>query len=68
MSNYLKKLEELKKMISGGSGNSTGSPSTEKETSGSAMSVLERIKAKIGYNISKGTREENIYIIKNIIG
>ena len=26
----------------------------------------KRIYAKIGYNISKGTREENIYIIKNL--
>lgn len=26
----------------------------------------QRIKAKVGYNISKGTREENIYIIKNL--
>ena len=28
--------------------------------------LRKRIYAKIGYNISKGTREENIYIIKNL--
>ena len=28
--------------------------------------LRKRIYAKIGYNISKGTREENIYILKNL--
>jgi len=43
-----------------------------KGTSTSAQESLDdalfrkRIYGKIGYNISKGTREENIYIIKNI--
>lgn len=37
-------------------------------TQGSLSDVLfrQRIKAKIGYNISKGTREENLFIIKNM--
>ena len=43
-------------------------PTETQWTKGGLSDVIfrQRIKAKIGYNISKGTREENIYIIKNM--
>lgn len=43
-------------------------PTQTQWTQGKLDDVIfrQRIKAKIGYNISKGTREENIYIIKNL--
>lgn len=43
-------------------------PSSTKWLQGQLSDVLfrQRIKAKIGYNISNGTREENLYIIKNL--
>ena len=43
-------------------------PTETKLEQGSLVDVIfrQRIKAKIGYNISKGTREDNLYIIKNL--
>ena len=43
-------------------------PSSTDWSQGTLGDVMfrQRIKAKIGYNISNGTREENLYIIKNL--
>ena len=43
-------------------------PTETNWTQGSLNDTIfrQRIKAKIGYNISKGTREENLFIIKNL--